>query len=81
MISLFEFVVRMKRLLVRGNRSESLDVRSEMGDAGEMGRESVEGRLSPGKDVRRTLIISCAILNDGLCGFTLALRAEYPYAL
>ena len=60
--SLFEFVVRMKRLLMRGNRSESRDVRSEIGDAEEMGSERVEGRSRPGKAVRRTLIVLCAIL-------------------
>lgn len=55
----------MKRLLVPGNRSESRDVRSEMGDDGKMGSESVEGRLRPGKDVRRTLIIVGAIVTVG----------------
>lgn len=67
--SLFEFVVRIKRLLVKGNLSESRDVRFEMGDVGEMGSERVEGRLRPGKDVTRTLIISRAISDDATLRF------------
>lgn len=62
MTSLLEFVVRMKRLLVGGNRSEIRVVRSEIGNDGDMGSERVEGRLRPGKEVKRTLIILCAIL-------------------
>lgn len=79
MTSLLEFVVRMKRLVVKGKRSESRDVRSEIGDDDEIGSERVEGRLRPGKDVRRTLIILGAIVELSLqaklasrpgCGFT-----------
>lgn len=48
--------------MVKGKRSESRDVRSEIGDDEEIGSERVEGRLRPGNDARRTLIILCAIV-------------------
>ena len=63
-ISLFEFVVIIRRLLSCGRRADSCEVRSDIGvDAGD-GRERVGGRLSPGKDVKRTVIVLDAILRD-----------------
>lgn len=61
--SLFEFVVMMKRLLICGRRSLSWEVRSDMEVDGDTGRDRVEGRLRPGKDVKRTLIMVGAIFN------------------
>lgn len=61
--SLFELVVIMKRLFVFGRRSTSCEVRSDIGVDANTGRDRVDGRLRPGKEVKRTLIILGAILN------------------
>lgn len=52
----------IRRLLSCGRRADSCEVRSDIGvDAG-TGIERVGGRLSPGKDVKRTLIVLDAML-------------------
>lgn len=55
--SLLEFVVRIRRLFTRGRRSWSRSVKSETVDVAGTGRERVEGRPRPGKEVRRMLIV------------------------
>ena len=54
---LFEMVVRIRRLLCAGMRSESCSWSSQTVVAAGNGRERVDGRLRPGKEVRRTLTV------------------------
>ena len=61
-ISLFEVVVSMRRLLICGRRSEIWDVRSEILVEADTGMERVEGRFSPGKEVKKTFIVLGAIM-------------------
>jgi hypothetical protein len=51
---LFEIVVRIRRLLCAGSRSWMRSWSSKMVVSEGRGRESVDGRFSPGKDVRKT---------------------------
>jgi len=64
---LFDVVVRIRRLLTSGTRSAIKEVRSEIDDEEDTGRERVDGRLSPGNEVRRTLIICGAMTVNEMC--------------
>ena len=61
-ISLFDVVVRMSRLLIRGRRSDIWVVSSEICVDADTGRERVDGKSSPGKEVRKTLMTLGAIV-------------------
>lgn len=62
---LLEVVVRIRRLLATwGIRSDNVAVRSLMVLDASTGKESVDGRLRPGNEVRRMLI--WAIFNECL---------------
>lgn len=50
-------------------------MRSEIGDADGTGSDRVDGRLRPGNDVKRTLMICGAILNLSDGDYYLRLRA------
>ena len=60
--SLLEVVVRMRRVVRAGRRSVRSEVRSEIGVEARTGRDSVEGRLRPGKEVRKTLMVLSAMM-------------------
>jgi len=60
---LFEIVVRMSRLLCAGRRLSMRSWSSDIVVLEGRGRERVDGRLSPGKDVRRTLTVDEAIVS------------------
>ncbi len=55
--SLFEVVVSTRRLSRLGRRSVSCGVRSAMGAEAATGRDRVDGKPRPGKEVRRTLTV------------------------
>ena len=59
---LLDDVVKMRRVSSCGRRSLSCEVRSDIGADAGMGMERVGGRLSPGKDVRSTLIVRGAMV-------------------
>lgn len=59
---LFEAVVKMRRLLTLGMRSNIRSRSCEMVIEEETGSESVDGRFSPGKEVRRTFIVGEAMV-------------------
>lgn len=59
---LFEIVVRIRRLLCAGMRSESCSRSAEIVVVAGKGRERVDGRLRPGKEVRRTLTVGEAMM-------------------
>ena len=58
---LLEIVVRMRRLLCAGRRSWMRSWSCDMGVSAGRGRERVVGRFSPGKDVKRTLIVAMVV--------------------
>jgi hypothetical protein len=60
---LLEMVVRMRRLLCVGRRSWRRSCSCEIVVSAGSGRARVEGRLSPGKDVKRMLTVGEAILD------------------
>ena len=62
--SLLEVVVRMRRVVSWGRREVRREVRSAIGVEARTGRESVEGRLRPGKEVRKTLMVWSAMTAD-----------------
>jgi hypothetical protein len=55
--------VRMSRLLCVGRRLSIRSWSSEIVVSEGRGRERVDGRLSPGKDVKRTLIVDEAMVD------------------
>jgi hypothetical protein len=59
---LFDMVVRINRLLCAGMRSCSRSWSSEILVAAGNGSERVDGRLRPGKDVRRTFTVGEAMV-------------------
>ena len=60
--SLLEVVVRISLVLRDGRRVVRRLVRSEMVVVEGRGSERVVGRLSPGKEVSRMLIVVCSIM-------------------
>ena len=68
--SLLEVVVRMRRVVRLGRREVRKEVRSEIEVEAGTGRESVEGRLRPGKEVRKTLMVLSAMVASAVssCG-------------
>lgn len=54
---LFEIVVRIRRLLCAGSRSWMRLLSCDMVVSAGKGRERVDGRLRPGKDVKKTLSV------------------------
>lgn len=60
-ISLFEEVVRMSRESMCGSRSESCCHNSVIEVELSIGRDKVDGKPRPGKEVKKTLIIREAI--------------------
>ena len=60
---LFEIVVRIRRLLCAGRRSCMRSWSCEMVVSAETGSERVEGRFSPGKEVRRMLTVEEGMLD------------------
>ena len=72
-ISRLEVVVIIRRVLSDGRRAARRVVKSETGVEAGMGRESVFGRLRPGKEVKNTLMVLSAIpavIYDTLGDFT-----------
>jgi len=59
--SRLEVVVRMRRVLSEGMRAARRVMRSDIGVEEGMGKERVVGRLRPGKEVRKTLIVLSSI--------------------
>jgi hypothetical protein len=62
---LLEMVVRIRRLLCAGMRSWRRSWSWVIEVAAGKGRESVDGRLRPGKEVRRTLTVGEAMMGCG----------------
>lgn len=59
--SRLEVVVRMRRVLSEGRRAARRFIRSDIGVEEGMGKERVVGRLRPGKEVRKTLMVLSSI--------------------
>lgn len=59
---LFEDVVKMRRLSICGRRFARRKAKSAIGTEAAVGMDRVGGRLSPGNDVKRTLIMGGVIL-------------------
>jgi hypothetical protein len=59
---LFDIVVRMKRSSLSEMRSKSRSRKSVIEVVAGRGRDRVDGRCNPGKDVSRTLIVEEAML-------------------
>ena len=59
--SRLDVVVRIRRVLREGRRAARRVVRSEIGVEAGTGRERVLGRLRPGKEVRKTLMVLSAM--------------------
>ena len=60
---LLETVVRIRRLLCAGMRSWRCSCSSVIEVVASRGRERVDGRLRPGKDVKRTLTVGEAMVS------------------
>lgn len=75
--SLFDVVVRIRRLSIHGMRSLSCSFKSPIGVEAATGIDRVAGKLRPGKDVNKTLIIGepmlvrRSTLQTGLSGVVL----------
>jgi len=74
--SWLEVVVRISRVLSEGRRAARRVVRSEIGVEAGIGTERVLGRLRPGKEVRKTLMILSVISATfyGILGVLYGLR-------